>query len=98
MNLNTIRPKNETEDFLFSITKNYETRAKKTIGKQKKHQNSSLPHQKETLRFKPLILIEGSWMLGLTSLKVYNSIFNLKITNLNFIQITLTSFHLRVRS
>ena len=30
MNLNMIRPKNETEDFLFSITKNCETLIKQT--------------------------------------------------------------------
>ena len=31
---------------------------------------------RETFHFKPSIQIQGSWMIGLTSLEVYNSIFN----------------------
>ena len=31
---------------------------------------------KQTFHFKPPIPIEGSWMIGLTDLEVYNSIFN----------------------
>ena len=32
---------------------------------------------KETFHFKPPLLIEGSWMIGLTNLVVYGSIFNI---------------------
>ena len=31
---------------------------------------------RETFHFKPPIHIKGDWMLGLTDLEVYNSIFN----------------------
>ena len=37
MNLNMIRPKNETEDTLLSITKNCETLIDQSHKKQKKH-------------------------------------------------------------
>ena len=40
MNLNMIRPKNETEDLLLSITKNCEKLVEQTHRKQKKHSNS----------------------------------------------------------
>ena len=36
---------------------------------------------RETFHFNPTIQIKGDWMLGLTDLEVYNSIFN--ITNEN---------------
>ena len=32
---------------------------------------------RETFHFKPPIQIEGSWMIGLTSVEVYTSIFEL---------------------
>ena len=40
-----------------------------------------LTKPKETLNFKPPISIEGSWILGLTSSEVYNSILNKNTTN-----------------
>ena len=39
---------------------------------------------KETFHFKPPIPIEGSWMIGLTDLEVYNSIFNTTEENIKF--------------
>ena len=33
-------------------------------------------NSRETFHFIPPIIIKGDWMLGLTSLEVYNSIFN----------------------
>ena len=39
---------------------------------------------RETFHFNPPILIEGSWMLGLTSLEVYISIFNITKENNKF--------------
>ena len=39
---------------------------------------------KKTLHFKPPISIEGSWMIGSTSLEVYNSIFNIPERNNKF--------------
>ena len=39
---------------------------------------------KETFHFKPPIPIEGSWMIGLTDLEVYNSIFNITKENKKF--------------
>ena len=39
---------------------------------------------RETFQFQPPISIGGSWMIGLRSLEVYNSIFNIKLENNNF--------------
>ena len=36
-----------------------------------------LDKSRETSHFNPLIQIKGDWMLGFTSLEVYNSIFNI---------------------
>ena len=39
---------------------------------------------RRTIHFIPPISIEGSWMIGLTSLEVYNSLFNINTTNNEF--------------
>ena len=98
MNLEVIRPKNETEDLLLSVTKNCETLIKQTNTKPQETLEFKLTKSRETLSFKPPIPIEGSWMVGLTCLKCYNSVFNTihkKKTNSNFKQILLTSFQLK---
>ena len=81
MNLNTIRPKNETEDLLLSITKNCETLIEQTHRKAEETLEFKMNKSKETFHFKPPISIEGSWMIGLTDLEVYNSIFNITEEN-----------------
>ena len=40
-----------------------------------------LTKSKETFSFKPPIQIEGSWVIGLTSLELYNHIFNITEEN-----------------
>ena len=76
-----IRPKIETEDFLLSIAKICETLIEQTHRKAEETFEFKLNKSKETFHFKPPIPIEGSWMIGLTDLEVYNSIF--KITEEN---------------
>ena len=71
-----IRPKNETEDLLLSITKNCETLIEQTHRKAEETLDFKMIQSKQTFHFKPQISIEGSWMIGLTDLEVYNSIFN----------------------
>ena len=39
---------------------------------------------RETFHFIPPISIEGPWMIGLTNLEVYNSLFNIKKGNNKF--------------
>ena len=39
---------------------------------------------KETFHFKPPTSLEGSWMIGLTDLEAYNSIFNITEENNKF--------------
>ena len=71
-----IRPKNETEELLLSITKNCEKLIEQTHRKAEETLEFKLTQSRKTFHFNPPIPIEGSWMIGLTSLEVYNSVFN----------------------
>ena len=84
MNLNMIRPKNETEDLLLSITKNCETLIKQTHRKAEETLEFKMTKPKETFHFRPSIQLQASWMLGLVDLEVYNSIFNITEENNKF--------------
>ena len=72
-----IQPKNQTEDLLLSITKNCETLIEQTHRKPEETLEFKMTKPKETIHFKPPIQIKGDWMIGLTDLEVYNSIFNI---------------------
>ena len=84
MNLNMIQPKNQTEVLLLSITKNCETLIEQTHRKPEETLEFKMTKPKETFHFKPPYSIEGSWMVGLTSLEAYNSIFNITEENNEF--------------
>ena len=84
MNLNMIRPKNETEDLLLSITKNCETLIEQTDRDAEETLEFKMTQSKQTFHFKPVIPIERSWMIGLTDLEVYFSIFNITEENNKF--------------
>ena len=75
MNLNMIRPKNEKEDLLLSLAKNCETLIEQTHRKLEETLEFEKIKPKEFFQFTPSIHIEGDWMLALTDLEVYNSIF-----------------------
>ena len=79
-----IRPKNGTEDLLLSITKNCETLIEQTHTKPQETLELKLIKPRETFHFKPPIQIKGDWMIGLTDLEVYNSIFNITEENNKF--------------
>ena len=79
-----IRPKNETEDLLLSITKICETPIEQTHRKPEETLEFKMNKSRETFNFKPLIQIKEDWMLGLTDLEVYNSIFNITEENNKF--------------
>ena len=84
MNLNMIRPKNETENLLLSITKNCERLVEQTHRKPEETLEFKMNKSRETYHFNPSIRIQGSWMLGLIELEVYNSIFNITEENNKF--------------
>ena len=84
MNLNMVRPKNETEDLLLSITKNCETLIQQTHTKPQQTLEFEMTKPKETFHFNPPIEIKENWMIGLTDLEVYNSIFNITKENNKF--------------
>ena len=79
-----IRPKNETEDLLLSIAKNCQTLFEQTHRKAEETLEFKMTKPKETFCFKPPISIEGSWMIGLTDIEVYNSFFNITEENNKF--------------
>ena len=81
MNLNMIRPKNETEDLLLSITKICETLIEQTHRKAEETLEFKMTKPKETFHFKPPIQVKSDWMIGLTDLEVYNSTFNITEEN-----------------
>ena len=77
MNLNMVRPKNETEDLFLSITKNCETLIQQTHTKPQETLEFKMTKPKETFHFNPPIEVKENWMIGLTDLEVYNSTFNI---------------------
>ena len=84
MNLNSIRPKNETEDLLLSITKNCETLIEQTHRKAEETLEFEMIKPREKFHFKPPIQVKGDWMIGLVDLELYNSIFNITEENNKF--------------
>ena len=63
MNLNMIRPKNETEDFLLSITKNCETLIEQTHRKAEETLEFKMVKSRETIHFSQPIQIQGDWKM-----------------------------------
>ena len=63
MNLNLIRPKNETEDLLLSLTKNCETLIKQTHRKPKETLEYKKIKPRETCHFNLPNLVKEYWML-----------------------------------
>ena len=79
-----VRPKNDTEDLLLSITKNCETLIKQTLKKAKETLEFKMIKPRAIFHFKPPIQMQGDWMIGLTNLEVYTSIFNITEKNNKF--------------
>ena len=73
MNLNMIRPKDETEDLLVSITKNCETLIEQTKTCPQVILEFKTNKSRETFLFTPPVQIKVAWLIGLTALEVYNS-------------------------
>ena len=84
MNLNMIRPKNEIEDLLLSITNNSEKLVEQTHRKPKETLEFKMIKSRETFRLNQPFYIEGDWMIELIDLEVYNSIFNITKENNKF--------------
>ena len=81
MNLNKIRPKNETEDLLLSITKNCETLIQQTHRKLEETLELKMIKPRQAFHFNPPIQTKGDWIIGLVDLEVYISIFNITEEN-----------------
>ena len=76
-----IRPKNETEDLLLSITKKCETLIEQTHRKPEETLEFKMTKPTETFHFKPSIQVKENWMLGLVNLEVYKSTLNITENN-----------------
>ena len=59
MNLNMIKPKNDTEDLLLSITKNCQTLIEQTYRKAEETLEFKMTESKQTFHFKPTIQVKG---------------------------------------
>ena len=70
MNLNMIRPKNETEDLLLSLTENCEKLVIKIHTKTQETLEYKMVKPREIFRFSPPVEVKEDWMIGLTSLEV----------------------------
>ena len=79
-----IRPKNETEDLLFSITKNCETLIDQTHRKAEETLEFKVTKPRETFYFTPKVEFKEDLMIGFIGLQVYNSIFNITEENNKF--------------
>ena len=79
-----IKPKNETEDLLLSTTKNCKTLIEQTHRKPEETLEVKMIKPRETFHFNPPVEVKEDWMIGLTDLKVYNSIFNITEENNKF--------------
>ena len=84
--MNIIRPKIQTEDLLLSITKNCETIIEQTHRKSEETLEFRLQKSKKVFHFNPPIRNKGDWMVGLTSLEVYNRFFIITEENNKFEQ------------
>ena len=75
MNLNKIRPKNETEDLMLSVTKNCEKPIKQTHTKPQETLDFILTRSSATFHFNPSISfgLDFIWMIRITSLESYKS-------------------------
>ena len=72
-----IQPKNETECLLPSITKNSEKLIQQTHRKAEETLEFKMAKPRQTVHFNPALEVKEDWMIGLTSLAVYNPIFNI---------------------
>ena len=84
MNLNLIRPQNETEDLLLSTTINCECFIQQTHRKAEQTLEIKMIKPRETFHFDPPIQIKEDWVIGLVNIEVYNSIFIINTTNNKF--------------
>ena len=84
MNLKKIRAENETESLLLLLTKNCPRLFEQTHRKAEETCKFKMNEPRETFHCNPPIQTERDMMIGLASLDVYNSIFNITAKNNKF--------------
>ena len=76
-----IRPKNETEDLLLSITKSCETLIHQIHSRPEETLEFKMIKPREKIHFNPPLQVEDDWMLGLVELEICIFIFNITENN-----------------
>ena len=76
-----IQSKNDTEDLLLSMPKNCEKLIHQTQAKPQEILEIKLDKSRKIFNFNPPIEVDGSWLVGLVSLEVKNSSFNITEEN-----------------
>ena len=84
MNLNMIRPKNKTEDLLLSLNKNCGTLLNQIHTRPEETLECKMFKSRKTFHFDTPTQVKEDWMVGLTDIEVYVSIFNINTTNNKF--------------
>ena len=74
-----VRPNNKIEALLLSVTKKCEMLVKQSHTKPQETLEFKRPIPRESFAFQASIILglDSNWMVGLTSLEVYNSVFNI---------------------
>ena len=72
-----IRPKIATKDLLLSITKNCETLIHQTGTRGQEMLECKKVKPRAFFHFNPPLEVKDDWMIGLTTLEVHNSVFNI---------------------
>ena len=79
-----IIPKNETEQFLLSVTKNCKTLINQTHRKAEETLELKITKLRQIFHFNPAVEVKEDWAVGSNSLEVYNSVFNITERNNKF--------------
>ena len=88
MDLSTFVLYDKKESLLLSLAKSSQEIVKNTHSKPQETLEFKMTKQKESFSFDVPLLLNETWMMGVTSLEVYNTVYN--ITNSNKLEILLT--------
>ena len=89
MDLSTFVTYDKKESLLLSITKSNQEMVEKTHSKPHETPVFKMTEQKESFSFDVPLQLNEKWMMGVTSLEVYNTVYNItillkRITNYKF--------------
>ena len=89
MDLSSFVTYDKKESLLFSIAKSNQEIVEKTHSKPQETLEFKMTKQKESFSFDVPLLLPEKWMMGVTSLEVYNTVYNITEKNIK-LEILLT--------